>query len=84
MLFRSKFVRKIETPAEIVFVLKGAVQVDIYDFSNNKIDSVIIKQGGVIILLNGGHGFKILEDDTKVVEVKNGPYFGNEKDKTWI
>ncbi len=82
--FHNKFSREISTPCEVIFVLNGAILVDVYDFNNEKVESVVIKKGGVIILLDGGHGFKIIEDDTRVIEVKNGPYTGTEKDKTWI
>ena len=26
-------------------------------------------------MLSGGHGYEVLEDDTKVLEIKNGPYY---------
>jgi len=34
-----------------------------------------------LILLEGGHGFFIKEDDTVILEVKNGPYLGAEMDR---
>jgi len=34
-----------------------------------------------LILLKGGHGYEILEDGTRVLEVKNGPYPGAEVDR---
>lgn len=32
-------------------------------------------------MMNGGYGYRILEDNTKVIEIKNGPYLGAEKDR---
>jgi hypothetical protein len=40
-----------------------------------------LERGDTIILLNGGHGYEILSDNTKVLEVKNGPYVGADKDR---
>lgn len=41
---------------------------------------VVIASGDIILLASGGHGFEILEE-TVMVEVKQGPYAG-EQDKT--
>ena len=32
-------------------------------------------------LLRHGHGYEILENDTRVLEIKNGPYPGAERDR---
>ena len=42
------------------------------DFNGNSI-SEILNEGDFIILINGGHGFKMLEE-TEIIEVKQGPY----------
>ena len=42
--------------------------------------SKILKKGDVILLINGGHGFEMLEK-TEMIEIKQGPY-SNDKDKT--
>jgi hypothetical protein len=34
----------------------------------------------MVLLLAGGHGFDV-QDDTKIVEIKLGPYDGKSKDK---
>ena len=36
--------------------------------------------GDMVLLLAGGHGFDV-QDDTKIVEIKLGPYDGKSKDK---
>jgi hypothetical protein len=41
-------------------------------------------QGDVLALFNGGHGYEVLEDNTRVLEVKNGPYLGPEVDRRKI
>ncbi|MBS3097440.1 hypothetical protein J4209_01445 [Candidatus Woesearchaeota archaeon] len=70
------------TIEEIFYVQKGKISVGIYNFDNNKIKDVIIASGDLIIVY-GGHSLKFLED-SKVIEVKQGPYRGKEKDKVYI
>jgi hypothetical protein len=43
-----------------------------------------VKTGDICIILTIGHGYQILEDNTKIVEVKNGPFTSVEKDKELI
>ena len=43
-----------------------------------------VNVGDVIILLRGGHGYDILDDDTEVLEIKNGPYVGSDLDRRRI
>ena len=49
--------------------------------TENKVAELEVKGGDVIILLRGGHGYDILEDGTQVLEIKNGPYVGPDKDR---
>jgi mannose-6-phosphate isomerase-like protein (cupin superfamily) len=37
----------------------------------------VLEAGDVILLIKGGHGFKVLED-LEMFEVKQGPYAGDE------
>ena len=55
-----------------------------YNEANKKIKTVILKSGDMIIILGGGHSYKILENSTQAIEFKNGPFLGNEIDKTLI
>ena len=36
-----------------------------------------MKTGDVILLVSGGHGFEMLEE-SEIIEVKQGPYAGEE------
>jgi len=65
---------------EVLFIRKGKVKVDFFDQDNNYLESKILKTGDVILLASGGHGFKMIEP-TEIIEVKQGPYTGDE-DKT--
>jgi hypothetical protein len=45
------------------------------------VDSREIKEGDIILMVNGGHGFRMIED-TVFLEVKQGPYTGiDEKER---
>lgn len=48
-----------------------------------KIRAVELLTGDTIFLVDGGHGFEMLED-TKIIEVKQGPYLGKDEDKRMI
>lgn len=64
---------------EIIFVKRGKMSVGLYH-NKNPFKEVIVTSNE-IILLNTGHNVKFLED-TKMVEVKQGPYREREYEKT--
>lgn len=72
--------RQVRFTQETLFIRKGRLRVDFYDESRQYLESYELASGDVILLIKGGHGFEILED-TDLVEVKQGPYAG-EQDKT--
>jgi hypothetical protein len=76
--------RNVHRTQEVLYIRKGSIEASIYDAEGNLIERTNIKEGDVIVLINGGHGYKILEDDTQVLEIKNGPYFGAEADRRRI
>jgi len=76
--------RKVTRTCETLFIISGSIEATIYDLKENKIDSFVVKAGEILILLECGHGYKILEDGTKVLEVKNGPYLGADVDRRRI
>lgn len=69
---------------EFVFIKRGMVRMDIYDVSDKRLETVTLRSGDFALIYQGGHGYQILEDDTEVIEVKNGPYPGLEADKRVI
>ncbi len=72
--------RQIHYTQEVLFIKKGAVRVDFFNPEKAYLESRILRQGDVILLAEGGHGFEVLED-LEMIEVKQGPYAG-ESDKT--
>ena len=74
-----KIVRKIEMTAETLLVRKGRMKIDFFTPEAELICSKILVTGDVVLLLDGGHGMEMLEE-TELIEIKQGPYFGkNEK-----
>ena len=69
---------------EVIFVKSGRVAADIFDDAGNFVERIELMQGDVLALFNGGHGYEVLEDNTRVLEVKNGPYLGPEVDRRKI
>ena len=58
---------------EVLLLLKGILRVDFYDNMKKYLFSKIIKEKDLIMLVHGGHGFKVLKD-VEMIEVKQGPY----------
>ena len=65
---------------EVLFIKKGKLRVDFYDEYEDYIESRVLNPGDVLLIVSGGHGFKVL-DELEMIEVKQGPYSG-EMDKT--
>ena len=76
--------RTAERTQETVIVLNGSMRIDFFDDTNSIFHQEIVKKGDICIILNVGHGYHILENDTKIVEVKNGPFISVGKDKELI
>jgi hypothetical protein len=73
--------RQVTRTQEVLVVISGAVRAAIYDEAGALADSLTVKAGEVLILLGGGHGYDVLQDQTRVIEIKNGPYPGAERDR---
>jgi hypothetical protein len=72
--------REVEYTKEVLVLKRGVVRVDFYAEDQSYLQSTLLRQGDIILLAFGGHGFEILED-AEIVEVKQGPYAGD-NDKT--
>jgi hypothetical protein len=72
---------KVHKTHEFVLVINGSIETRIYDNEQIPIDTFILSDGDFIYLIDGGHGFTILEDGTKLLEIKNGPFARVAEDK---
>lgn len=59
--------------SEVLIVEKGRMIADIYTDARELLSSHEVGVGDILVLLAGGHGFRLLEDSV-LVEVKQGPY----------
>tara|TARA_B100001996_G_C18486438_1_gene525867 strand:+ start:43 stop:453 length:411 start_codon:yes stop_codon:yes gene_type:complete len=76
----KSFERKIYKTQEAWFLHKGELLAEFFDIDDKKIDERVLKEGDIIIIYNGGHSFQANEN-TILLEFKNGPYFGREIDR---
>ena len=65
--------------SEVLIVRKGRCIMDVYNDQEELVASRELKTGDIMLMVGGGHGFRMLEE-TVFLEVKQGPYLGaNEK-----
>ena len=73
--------RSFERTQEVLYICKGKIRAHIFNRAFQKVDEIIAGEGDVLVMLSGGHGYDILENGTRVLEIKNGPYVGAEADR---
>jgi hypothetical protein len=61
--------------SEVIVVRSGSCELDIYDDDRALVSTHTLSTGDVMVMVGGGHGFRMLED-TVLLEVKQGPYTG--------
>jgi len=66
---------------EFVVVLVGKMRADYYSLEKVKVGSRMMREGDFVCLYDGGHGFEIVKDGTKLIEVKLGAFTKVEDDK---
>ena len=76
----NSVLREVHYTQEVLLIKKGKLRVDFYTDKQEYLESRILDSGDVILLIQGGHGFEVLED-LEMFEVKQGPYAGD-SDKT--
>lgn len=69
----NKRLSKIDITTEVIIILDGILRVDIYNNKEKYLFSKKLYSNDLIMLSNGGHGFKVLKN-VKMIEVKQGPY----------
>jgi len=70
--------RQLHDTSEVLVVRRGRCEVDIYNDERVLVAVRKLQMGDILILVAGGHGFRMLED-TVLLEVKQGPYTGVEE-----
>lgn len=72
--------RNVVMTQEVLFIKRGVLRVDFYDEYEDYLESRDLHGGDVMLLVSGGHGFQVLEE-VEMIEVKQGPYVGEEDKK---
>jgi hypothetical protein len=72
--------REVLLTQEVLFIRKGKMRVDFYDKDQRYLESRNLHGGDTILLIDGGHGFEVLED-LEMFEVKQGPFVGDRDKK---
>lgn len=72
--------REIRETQETLFIRKGKIKVHFFTSARRHVASRVLQKGDTVFLASGGHGFEVIED-TEMIEVKQGPYTGDD-DKT--
>ena len=69
----QKRLTKILSTTEVILIMKGVLRVDFYNQKKRYLHSKILKKNDIIMLVHGGHGFKVLKN-VEMLEIKQGPY----------
>ncbi len=79
--FHRPLERHIIGTSEVIIVKKGRCLIDIYNDGHELVATRELMEGDLMLMVGGGHGFRMLED-TVLLEIKQGPYTGeDEKEK---
>jgi hypothetical protein len=69
--------REVRVTQEVLILRRGRVRVDFYDSEQRYLESRTLVAGDVIMLVSGGHGLEVIED-AEIIEVKQGPFTGDD------
>jgi mannose-6-phosphate isomerase-like protein (cupin superfamily) len=67
--------RTVVRTQEALVILRGRLRVDLYSKDCSYLESRILEAHDTVLLVAGGHGFKVL-DAVEMLEIKLGPYLG--------
>lgn len=80
--FHNHFKYNVTTTHEILYIEKGNMDVIITDFQWNELRKLELTAGDMILLMDGGHSV-MCHDGSRIWEIKQGPYPGDELAKVW-
>ena len=73
--------RQVDRTHEVTYVKKGKMKVILYSEDKKFLEEFTLNEGDLAVYACGGHGYEILDDDTQIIEVKNGPFTDVNTDK---
>jgi|TARA_Y100000389_G_scaffold201173_1_gene243209 cupin fold WbuC family metalloprotein len=81
--YHTEFSRESFKTNEVVYVVKGNIECNLYTENGELIKKVTINEQELIVQFNGAHEY-IINEDSLIIETKNGPYFGPDIDRVRI
>ena len=72
--FKTK--KKIQN--ECWIIVKGSINVTLYDLDKKKLKDIILNQGSILITIEGGHSINKSSKNAELIEIKLGPYTGKD------
>ena len=66
---------------EAIYIKSGSLKVSLYTEDKIFFKDFILSEGDLAVFAFGGHGYTIMSDNTKVIEIKNGPFVDVQTDK---
>ena len=78
----KEFDRVATRTQECVYIRKGSMRVTLYTEALVEMEQFVLNAGDLAVFAYGGHGYEILEDDTQIIESKNGPFIDVDTDKS--
>ncbi len=70
--------RQIVGASEALMIREGRLEIDVFDQDQNLLATRELHAGDFVLMISGGHGFRVLEP-TILLEVKLGPYGGHQE-----
>jgi hypothetical protein len=70
--------RQLVGTSEVLVLLKGRCLIDVFTTGKELVATRELQAGDVMLMVGGGHGFRI-EEDTVFLEIKQGPYLDAEE-----
>tara|TARA_Y100000389_G_scaffold147641_1_gene146543 strand:- start:15971 stop:16399 length:429 start_codon:yes stop_codon:yes gene_type:complete len=71
--FHKKWVRKIASTMEALFIKTGKLRIDFYTNRGKYLSSKVILEKDFILFIYGGHGFEVIKN-VSMIEIKQGPF----------
>lgn len=78
-----KEARPLEPTQEFLLVVSGKMEVSFFDEAGEHFHTETVGPSEALFHIRGGHGFRFFEE-TRLIEIKSGPYQGRENDKVML
>tara|TARA_B100000575_G_C22750824_1_gene447939 strand:- start:63 stop:491 length:429 start_codon:yes stop_codon:yes gene_type:complete len=71
--YHKKWVRKISTTLEVLFIKKGKLRIDFFTTKGKYFLSKVLSEKDTVLFIYGGHGFEVIKN-VSMIEIKQGPF----------